>query len=136
MSRESSLVAISVWTLLTAVSLDAAAAGEEVFVDRFDRQNATWRITHAGGDAPGIVRRAGDERPGLHFVTQGLAIAFAPWDIGTEPFELSFEIELDHGSRITCKYEPREVRVKLPDGRTVVFAETATGWKLAAPSEQ
>jgi hypothetical protein len=99
MSRESCLAFHCVWTLLATLPLDVVAAGNEVFVDRFDRQNAEWKIAHAGGDAPGIVRKAGSERPGLHFVTQGLATASAPWDIGAEPFEFSFEIQFDYGSK-------------------------------------
>jgi len=98
MPREPHLADLCVWMLLASMAISAVAIGDEAFADRFDHPSATWKITHAGGDAPGIVRRAGNQCPGLHFVTQGLAAASAPWDIGTEPFEFSFEVELDYGS--------------------------------------
>ena len=44
----------TVSSLIAGSLADSRAAEDEVFVDRFRRDGDTWRITHAGGPAPGM----------------------------------------------------------------------------------
>jgi hypothetical protein len=79
--------------------LSIQAADDNLFIDRFQGRGENWKISQTAGDGPSIERKEGGDRRGLHFVTNGLAVASAPWRVGTEPFELSFEVELDHGPK-------------------------------------
>jgi len=96
-SPASSLVAIAIFECLLADGR-AAPAADDVFVDLFRGQSPAWKVETKGAEQPGLVREVGGKRPGMYFVTEGLAVASAPWEIGAEPFEFSFEIDLDYGS--------------------------------------
>jgi hypothetical protein len=69
--------------------LSIQAADDNLFIDRFQGRGENWKISQTAGDGPSIERKEGGDRRGLHFVTNGLAVASAPWRVGTEPFELS-----------------------------------------------
>ncbi len=84
------------------VAASALDAADPTFVERFeDGPGDRWTLD-SDLDPPGLRWHREGEEPGLHF--KAVAVekyirthdrAYAGWDVGTEPFELSWEIHLE-----------------------------------------
>ena len=81
-----------------------AAEPDAVFVERFEQAPGDrWRID-SSFDAPKLRWPRQDERPGLHFKSVATEAyirshdhAWAEWNVGDEPFELRWNVDLERG---------------------------------------
>jgi hypothetical protein len=90
---------------VTLLATDTPAAHDAVITGRFDGKTAEgWKIHSGWRDPAGLRCATPDEPRGLYFVTQGISRAYAPWHIGTQPFELWFEIEMDRGNEAAWRW--------------------------------
>jgi inosine-uridine nucleoside N-ribohydrolase len=98
---------IAVVLLLSAAPLLRGAEGEPVFVERFgaERLPARWRLD-SDLEPPGLRWHRQGEAPGFHFkaVASDKYIkthdyAWAEWNVGTQPFELSWDLHLQRGHK-------------------------------------
>ncbi len=85
----------------------AAVRGQEVFVERFEgaAPGERWQL-QSDLDPPGLRWQDEGEQAGFHF--EAVAVekyikshdyAWAQWEVGTQPFELSWEVQLDRALR-------------------------------------
>ncbi len=89
--------------LLLATAL-SAQGNEQTFVERFGGgPGKTWTISSTL-DPPCLRRHLEDEAPGFHFKSvavedyiQSHGYAWAEWNAGTQPFEVSWDVQLDEG---------------------------------------
>jgi len=90
---------------LAAAAGAAEAADRPVFVERFDGPPAAggWTI-FTDADPPGIRRHKADEAPGFHFINVGRGFAYAPWPVGIRPFEMTWEVRIEQGTRQDWRY--------------------------------
>ncbi|MFP4028269.1 MAG: IPT/TIG domain-containing protein [Candidatus Brocadiia bacterium] len=80
-----------------------ARPGDDVFVERFEqtKRPARWNI-ETTLQPPSLQWHGPGEDPGFHFKSVAVkkyikshAYAWSQWDVGTEPFELSWEVRMD-----------------------------------------
>lgn len=88
---------------LVALGLSILALHAEqpaAFVESFDRPNTDWKFQpENGGEWLQWVPVNSDRPAGWHFDTGGRVSAFREWPVGTRPFVLDFEVDLEKGRR-------------------------------------
>ena len=93
--------------LLLLGCIAAVASGQDVFVERFNSPapGDRWQI-ESTLQPPGLRRHKKGERPGFHFksvavpkYTESHDHAWAEWDVGTDAFDLRWDVHLERGLR-------------------------------------
>jgi hypothetical protein len=106
-------------TLLIAVGLCTTASAAEpsaqpaAFVETFAAPTSDWTFTPAENVGKGWLQWSpvSTGRPGWIFQTRGRVAAHRPWEVGTQPFVLDFEIEMDRGKRETWRMNGASVMI-------------------------
>ncbi|MFP4026870.1 MAG: IPT/TIG domain-containing protein [Candidatus Brocadiia bacterium] len=82
------------------------AQDDRIFVERFaGKPEPRWDVK-SSPDSPGLRWHKRDEKPGFYFRSAAIPryvrnreYAYAEWEIGTEAFEFSFDVELKQGQK-------------------------------------
>ncbi len=82
-ARTLAAVYLSIATCAAVGAEVLPAQSDHVFVERFDGAgNGRWTLASTNPTSPGVRFHTAEEKPGFHFISQGVSSATAPWDLG------------------------------------------------------
>jgi hypothetical protein len=115
---------------LLAAATGVGSAPPRVFVERFTDPAGAKRWGVSEGRPAALSWSVDPDRPGWRVEAFGAGHASAPWGVGTEPFELTCDVELDLGEVADWRYPGICVAVTSARPEDMGPRDVAFAWTL------